>query len=194
MLGNIFGDEKKQDEGKAVNKPVENPLVGENESNVSKEEIERREKDANALLEEKTTDKLKKEKKEMEKKKKKEGKMRLELTTVQWAALPDPIGKAELLKYSKGQKAANLNASKTATELFDKTKAAVTEVGNQTTNLLATPGQASGEQQPEKKKGILGLGWFGLGGKRRRRKKRKTRRRRKRGKKRTRKKSRRRRK
>ena len=116
-------------------------------------------------------EKLAKEKEKMEKKKKRQGKLRLVLTPEEWAALPDPIPKSDLQKYAKDQKMMNLNASKAVTDSFNKTKAAITEIGNQTAiDPLRSPMESTGKQQGEKK-GVFGLGFMGLGGGRRTRRK-----------------------
>tara|TARA_A100001011_G_scaffold342886_1_gene376792 strand:+ start:5301 stop:5897 length:597 start_codon:yes stop_codon:yes gene_type:complete len=193
---NLFGENKKADEagkvkGNVEQNPLQNELVGTAEKNVEPEELERRKQAKEKQKDEKVSEDIKEQKKQIKEAKKKASKMRIVLTSEEWAGLPDPIPKANLLKYSKDQKSMNINASKMASDSFNKTKEAITEVGNQTTKILGTPGQATGQQQPEQKKaGLLGLGWFGLGGKRRRKR---TRRKRKRRKKKSRKKTKRRR-
>ena len=142
---------------------------------ISEGERERVKKEKDELESEKVDEKLAKEKKKMADKKKRQGKLRLVLTPEEWAALPDPIPKSDLQKYAKDQKMMNLNASKAVTDSFNKTKAAITEIGNQTAiDPLRSPMESTGKQQGEKK-GVFGLGFMGLGGgKRRRRTRRRT--------------------
>ena len=177
MLDKLFGNSKTNEGEKADGAVEKNPL--QNEA-ISEGERERVKKEKDELESEKVDEKLAKEKKKMADKKKRQGKLRLVLTPEEWAALPDPIPKSDLQKYAKDQKKMNLNASKAVTDSFNKTKAAITEVGNQTTQILRDPIESTGQQQGEKK-GMFGLGFLGLGGGKKRRRKR-TRRRRKKSK------------
>lgn len=175
MFNNVFGDSQKTNEGEKKVDPLQNEAISEGErARVKKEKDE--------LESEKVDEKLAKEKEKMIKKKKRQGKLRLVLTPEEWAALPDPIPKSDLQKYAKDQKMMNLNASKMATDSFNKTKAAITEVGNQTTQILRSPMESTGQETgvQSNKKGWFGS-LFGLGGGKRRRRKR-TRRRRKKSK------------
>ena len=141
---------------------------------ISEGERERVKKEKDELESEKVDEKLAKEKRKWQKKKR-QGKLRLVLTPEEWAALPDPIPKSDLQKYAKDQKMMNLNASKAVTDSFNKTKAAITEIGNQTAiDPLRSPMESTGQQQGEKK---VCLDCLGLGGGRRTRRRRKRRKR-----------------
>ena len=181
MLDKLFGKSNTNEgtnEGQKADGAVEkNPLQNEG---IPEGERERVKKEKDELESEKVDEKLVKEKKKMVEKKKRQGKLRLVLTPEEWGALPDPIPKSDLQKYAKDQKMMNLDASKLATDSFNKTKAAITEVGSQTTQILRSPMESTGQQQ-QKKTGMLGWGFMGLGGGKRRRRKR-TRRRRKKSK------------
>ena len=164
MLDKLFGNSKTNEGEKADDAVEKNPL--QNEA-ISEGERERVKKEKDELESEKVDEKLAKEKEKMAEKKKRQGKLRLVLTPEEWAALPDPIPKSDLQKYAKDQKMMNLNASKAVTDSFNKTKAAITEVGNQTTQILRDPIESTGQQQGEKKRYV----WIGIFGIRRRKKK-----------------------
>ena len=191
---NLFGD---KNEGGKVEEKKEDPLVGNNDPQITPEEKERREKAQNEKLDEKVDEKVKEDKKKNAIKKKKErtnNTIRLVIPPEEWEKLPDPISKEQLKQFSSSQKTMNLNISKLSNEAKNKATAALTAATAGTNKLLGTDSESKGVAPPA---GNATTGeskpWYKFWGGRKRRRRKRTRKRSKRRKKKSRRKTKRRR-